>query len=457
MRTTLLLASLLAPSLALQQVHTTRAATISACARRQPLLPAASRLRGGGARIRGVAQSPPAPPARSPALPLQLTAFVFMVGISLVTLTPAPYMVEKLGVERGMRLLTALATTSAGAEIGLSPIFGGLTDSLGRKPVLIGMLLIACLSNVATAVWPSVALVALSKFVASLVIGIFFLAAGAILADNFRGEPAKLASASGILFALVNGSFGLGVALSGLLPSGLRFRYAISATISLCGLLLGMIGIKESLPVADRVPFQMRSFNPFAFTRLLAASRAMRLLSVLMALSLAPLFMGDTLQVFCLSHWKLSNAQVSQLFTGVAIQGVIANTISGALIKRLGLQLFTVISTASTLLFWAGFSTGVPRVAMIGAVVGLLGPARTLGASTMITSEGSRLGIPQGQLSGDRANLVAWLKVLGPLVYGQLYVTGTATGMPTLPFVLNCGFALAALLLVPVALAPASS
>ena len=80
-----------------------------------------------------------------------------------------------------------------------------------------------------------------------------------------------------------------------------------------------------------------------------------------MALSLAPLFMGDTLQVFCLSHWKLTNTQVSRLFTGVAIQGVIANTLSATLIKRLGLQLFTLLCTGSTLLFWAGFSTGVPR------------------------------------------------------------------------------------------------
>merc|ERR1719174_3652298 len=116
-------------------------------------------------------------------------------------------------------------------------------------------------------------------------------------------------------------------------------------------------------------------------------SRVMRLLSALMALSLAPLFMGDTLQVFCLSHWKLSNAQVSQLFTGVAIQGVIANTISVALIKR--------------------------------------------------------LGIPQGQLSGDRANLVAWLKVLGPLVYGNLYVLGVRAHVPAAPFWLNAALAVA--------------
>jgi len=380
-----------------------------------------------------------------------------MVGISLVTLEPALFMMNTLGSERGMRLLTLLSATSAAAEIALSPFFGGLTDSLGRKPVVVGTMLVACLTNLATAVYPTVALVALSKFVASLVIGIFFLAAGALLADNFRSEPAKLAAASGILFALVNGSFGLGVALSGLLPSGLRYRYAASAAVGLCGLLLGANGIRESLPLADRVPFQLRSFNPFAFTRLLGMSRLMRLLSALMALSLAPLFMGDTLQVFCLSHWKLTNTQVSRLFTGVAIQGVIANTLSATLIKRLGLQLFTLLCTGSTLLFWAGFSTGVPRVAMVGAAAGLLGPARTLGASTMITSEGSRLGIPQGQLSGDRANLVAWLKVLGPLVYGQLYVTGTASGVPTLPFLLNCAFALAALLLVPMALAPAPS
>ena len=42
---------------------------------------------------------------------------------------------------------------------------------------------------------------------------------------------------------------------------------------------------------------QVRSFNPFAFTRLFFMSKAMRWLAVLSALTLAPIFMGDTLQV----------------------------------------------------------------------------------------------------------------------------------------------------------------
>lgn len=59
----------------------------------------------------------------------------------------------------------------------------------------------------------------------------------------------------------------------------------------------------------------------------------------------------------------------------------------------------------------------------------------------------------QGQLSGDRANLFAWLKVLGPLVYGQLYVRGAAASMPQAPFYLNAALTLAALCLGPFVLA----
>ena len=66
-----------------------------------------------------------------------------------------------------------------------------------------------------------------------------------------------------------------------------------------------------------------------------------------------------------------------------------------------------------------------------------LGQARTLSATTMMTAEGSRLGIPQGELSGDRANMIAWLKIIGPLIYGQLAAHGRSAGVPTAPFVLN--------------------
>ena len=62
-----------------------------------------------------------------------------------------------------------------------------------------------------------------------------------------------------------------------------------------------------------------------------------------------------------------------------------------------------------------------------------------------MTAEGARQNIPQGQLSGDRANMIAWLKVIGPLIYGQLYLQGSAVGLPAAPFFLNVLLTVAAL------------
>eukprot|EP00965_Chrysotila_dentata_P236792 6201535-Pleurochrysis_carterae.AAC.2 len=62
-----------------------------------------------------------------------------------------------------------------------------------------------------------------------------------------------------------------------------------------------------------------------------------------------------------------------------------------------------------------------------------------------MTAHAGKLGIPQGQVAGDRSNLIAWLKVLGPIIYGQLYVQGFKAGAPQLPFVLNVILMLVAL------------
>ena len=70
----------------------------------------------------------------------------------------------------------------------------------------------------------------------------------------------------------------------------------------------------------------------------------------------------------------------------------------------------------------------------------------------MIASAGAKAGMPQGELSGDRANLTAILKVIGPLLYGQLFVAGKAIGAPALPFAFNIALTTAALFLVPYAL-----
>ena len=55
------------------------------------------------------------------------------------------------------------------------------------------------------------------------------------------------------------------------------------------------------------------------------------------------------------------------------------------------------------------------------------------------------------------ANLIAWLKVIGPVLYGFLYVRGVSVGLPQAPFILNAVLTTAALLLGPLALAAGSA
>ena len=144
--------------------------------------------------------------------------------------------------------------------------------------------------------------------------------------------------------------------------------------------------------------------------------------------------------------------QVATFFTLIPVLGALGNIVGGRCVQAIGVQAFTAMATLSNMLFWAGCLFG-HKAALVCAVIGFLGPARTLGASTALTTLGASKGIPQGQLSGDRSNLIAILKVLGPSVYGSLFVRGKAAGLPTLPFMLNLALTFAALLLGPFALA----
>ena len=159
-------------------------------------------------------------------------------------------------------------------------------------------------------------------------------------------------------------------------------------------------------------------------------------------------------QLYAIGEWGLSKSQVATFFTLIPVLGALGNVVGGRCAKAVGVQAFTAIATTSNMLFWAGCLLG-HKAALAGATIGFLGPARTLGASTALTTLGASKGSPQGQLSGDRSNMIAILKVLGPAVYGSLFLRGKAAGLPGLPFVLNLALTLGALLLAPLALAGA--
>jgi hypothetical protein len=55
-----------------------------------------------------------------------------------------------------------------------------------------------------------------------------------------------------------------------------------------------------------------------------------------------------------------------------------------------------------------------------------------------MVSEAKQQGIPIGELAGQRASLIALVKVIGPIWYSTLYVQGQRLwNIPSLPFMFN--------------------
>ena len=56
----------------------------------------------------------------------------------------------------------------------------------------------------------------------------------------------------------------------------------------------------------------------------------------------------------------------------------------------------------------------------------MLAGVQKLGTSAAMTSLATELRIPQGRLQGEKASMLALLKIGCPIVYGMLYLKGSA-------------------------------
>ncbi|KAJ1454879.1 major facilitator superfamily domain-containing protein [Pelagophyceae sp. CCMP2097] len=385
---------------------------------------------------------------------LLASTLLFIISASLVSLSPPPYYVAAFGAERAATFLAGIAASSAALEIVASPIIGGLVDSVGRRPGIVAPPLLICLFHALVAGTTAIPALSAAKFFGGCAFGLYFLSSQAVLADIHKGNAPKIAASSGVLFAIVNLGFAVGVQLSRFLPKDMRYEYGVSAAVAACAVVTALFGVKETLSETDRATNaaaaaakpKRRLPNPVSFVRLLSNGRRLRLLTILTALQLIPIFMGDVLQLYAIDHWKLGKPQVVQLFSLVGVTGIVSNAFGGLFTRRLGVQGFTALATLGSLGFWVGATVSY-QAALLAAVIGFLGPARALCTSAALQQEGARVGMQQGALAGDRANMMAILKVAGPLFYGWLYKAGKGRGVAQLPFLFNCAVTTAALLL----------
>ena len=157
-----------------------------------------------------------------------------------------------------------------------------------------------------------------------------------------------------------------------------------------------------------------------------------------------------------------------ELLALFGILGIVSNLSLPLVIQSVGLRNFSLFAILSSLFFpLTTIFTNSYRPVLLAGCLGLYASSQKVGTSAAMTSLASEMGVQQGKLQGEKASMLAFLKIGSPIVYSMLYLKGKSWGSSSsmmagdavgldlilgkigrkLPFVLNvilglCAFAL---------------
>jgi DHA1 family multidrug resistance protein-like MFS transporter len=179
---------------------------------------------------------------------LVFALLVVMLGFGMV-IPVFPFLIDKLGASGSA--LGVLVATAALTEFLFGPIWGSISDRVGRKPILMigmfGYALAMFAFGIATKIWMLLVFRALSGILSSATITTTMAYIGDSTSEKSRG------GGMGILGAVAGAGTVIGPGIGGLLAGGsLSTPFFVSALLALLSLLLVALLLPESLPAQAR-------------------------------------------------------------------------------------------------------------------------------------------------------------------------------------------------------------
>src|SRR5919199_3929338 len=265
---------------------------------------------------------------RSPLLFLFVTVFVDMIGYGIV-IPLLPFYVRQH--VPGAVLVGLLGALYAAMQFVGGPFLGGLSDRVGRRPVLLLCLLGTSLAYLLLGLAGTLLLVVVAVALAGTASGTL-ATAQAYIADSTPPEH----RARGL--GLIGAAFGLGL-MAGPALGGLLSLYSLGApalaasALALGNATFGLVVLPESLPSGRRAPLPLRRLNPISQLRDVLGKvriRGLLLVIFLMNLSFAGLLINFPLFSNARFGW---DATANAFF--FAFVGLCAVITQGALLGRL--------------------------------------------------------------------------------------------------------------------------
>lgn len=365
---------------------------------------------------------------------LFITLFVVMLGFSILFPVEA-YYIQSFGAdERSMGVVITLYSLM---QFLFSPLWGRLSDRIGRKPVMMiglaGYAVSMALFGAATQLWHLFAARALAGALSSATLP----TAMAVIADSTDEEHRTRG------MGFLGAAFGLGVifgpALGGILGvQALWLPYFVTAGLAGLNLLFVLLMLPESLPPEKRQRKESQPTSRWAaFHQEIAA---LYFLSFIVSFSLAGL--EATFGFLAANRLGLDPRQVSYIFVLMGITGAV---VQGGLIGRLKQRFGEVaLMQAGLLISAAGFTIVAiaqqPWVAAVGLSVFAGGNGLIRPSNASLISRKARVG--QGLAIGLLDSFDSMGRILGPIVGGLLFYVADY-----LPFSLGAALTLASSLI----------
>jgi len=319
------------------------------------------------------------------------------------------------------------------------PVLGNLSDAYGRKPVLLGSLLVLSINYLIMGLAQSLVLL----FIGRLISGIgsaTFSTCNAYIADVTSVEERAQ------FFGLMGAAFGLGFVIGPVLGGflgeyGSRVPFFATAGLIFFNLLVGLIFLPESHTPNNRRPFEIRRANPFSAMRQMSQFKiAFGIIGVLFLYN-----MGHHALPAVWTFWGIEKFDWSPREIGYSLGfiGILMVFSQGYLIRivipALGMRWAGVVGLSFTIIAFVGYALSqTPTMAYMfmiaGALGGLAGPAMSGIASSQVGPD------QQGELQGAIGSVGSLTNIISPLLMTMVF--GIYTGsdapfyFPGAPFIL---------------------
>jgi len=348
---------------------------------------------------------------------LAFTLIVVMLGYGLV-IPLYPFYIEKLGASGSE--LGLLISVSALLELLFGPVWGGISDRVGRKPILLlgvfGYALSSLLFGLSTEVWMLFASRALSGVLSSAVAA----TALAYISDSTAVE--ERGWGMGMLGAAMGLGIILGPAAGGWLgANSLSLPFFIAAGMSMLALALGAALLPESLPVEARQREGKVKTVQFGLLWQSLFGPVGLLLFMLFLVSFGLTNFESVFGLYAAQELDYGPERVGTILAVVGLTSTLGKAILiGPLTRRWGEAPIIKVSLAASsaaflVLLWAKTYPGVL------AATGVFILSKTLLRTVIMSLTSKRTTLGQGTAMGLCNSFMNLGRVVGPLWAGFIF------------------------------------